>query len=84
MANSKVDRDSHYMKENWGTVQLVTDYIQDSPQQKVLQEVMYDPGNRYSELKKQDLFEMRENETEFEYGIEPTYKIKKEQKVLRG
>lgn len=81
MANSKVDRNSQYMKENWGTVQLITDYVTEP---KVIQEVMYDSEVSMSKIKRQDLFEMRDDENEFEYGIEPTYKIQKEQKVLRG
>lgn len=81
MANSKVDRNSKIMKENWGTVSLITDYV---PEKKVIQEVMYDSelnANRYS---KKDLFEMSEDDSEYDYGIEPTYKISSNQKVLRG
>lgn len=81
MANSKVDRDTSYMKEAWGTVQLITDY---PSEQKVIQEVMYDPELSASKLKKRELFEMSEEDTEFEYGIEPTYRIQKNQKVIRG
>jgi hypothetical protein len=81
MANSKVDRNSQYMKDNWGTVQLITDYVTEP---KVIQEVMYDSEVSMSKIKRQDLFEMSENENEFEYGIEPTYKVDKNQKVLRG
>lgn len=30
MAVSKVDRDTQYMKEQWGTTKLVTDYVSPS------------------------------------------------------
>lgn len=76
MAVSKTDRDSNYMKEMWGTTKLITDY--DS--QKVLQEVMYDPANKVK-TDKTDLYE-NVDENEFEYGVEPSYKLNQGQKVL--
>ena len=82
MANSRVDRNVDFMKENWGTVRLVTDYV---PEQKVLQEVMYDAEVNVSKSSKKDLFERTEDDDdEFEYGLEPSYKISPHQKVLRG
>lgn len=75
MAVSNVDRDSKYMKEMWGTTKLVTDYTPS----RVLQEVMYDPANKTKNT--QDLFE-EQDENDFEYGLEPTYKLKSGQKVL--
>lgn len=76
MAVSNVDRDSKYMKEMWGTTKLVTDYTA----QRVLQEVMYDSGKK-NQSSSQELFE-DSVENEFEYGIEPTYKLNKGQQVL--
>lgn len=34
MAISKVDRDTQYMKEMWGTTRLVTDYTPVAPSKK--------------------------------------------------
>jgi hypothetical protein len=79
MANMPVDRDSNFMKENWGTTHLVTDYIKTNPK-KVLQEIVYDPAVN-DKKSKQELFETTDDE--FDYGIEPTYKIERNQKVLR-
>lgn len=76
MAVSITDRDANYMKKMWGTNRLITDY--ESP--KVLQEVMYDPANKVKS-EKQDLFEDYD-ENEFEYGLEPTYKLNKGQKLI--
>lgn len=82
MANSKVDRNVNYMKENWGTVRLATDYV---PEPKILQEIVYDAELNVSKYSKKELFEMNEDdETSFEYGLEPTYKVQSHQKVLRG
>lgn len=77
MAVSITDRDSKYMKEMWGTTQLITDYSSDK---RVLQEVMYDPANKDKEIKVELTETMEEND--FEYGIEPTYKLNKGQKLL--
>ena len=76
MAVSNVDRDSKYMKDMWGTTKLVTDYTG----QRVLQEIMYDSGKK-NQSSSQELFE-DSVDTEFEYGIEPTYKLNKGQQVL--
>lgn len=78
MANSIVDRNSNYMKESWGTTSLVTDY--NSLPKRIIQEVMYDPANMKKE-KTQELFEVTEDD-ELTYGIEPTYEILKNQKIL--
>lgn len=82
MANSPVDRDSSYMKTAWGTSHLITDYSSDD--KVVIQEVMYDSEIKLNRALKHDLFETPNNdEDEFEYGVEPTYKIQKNQKLLR-
>lgn len=77
MAVSITDRDSQYMKEMWGTTSLITDYRSDK---RVLQEVMYDPANKNTETKVELTETMDEND--FEYGIEPAYKLNDGQKVL--
>ena len=76
MALSPVDRDVKYMKENWGTTQLITDYVVD--EKKVLQEVMYDPEVKAKKVV--DLFET--SDEDLSYGVEPTYKVQKNQRVL--
>lgn len=76
MAVSITDRDSNYMRQMWGTNALVTDYNSE----RVLKEVMYDPAKQ-NNSSKEELFE-NFDENEFEYGVEPTYKLKKGQKVL--
>ena len=77
MANLPVDRDTQYMKDTWGTTKLITDYNVEST--KILQEIMYDPAltNKNS---KQELFETSEDD--LSYGIEPTYIIGRNQKMI--
>lgn len=79
MANSLVDRDSQYMKESWGTTHLITDYV--PSQKRVIQEVMYDPANK-TKGDVQELFETTEDD-DLNYGIEPTYKLQRGQKILQ-
>jgi hypothetical protein len=78
MAISPVDRDPQYMKDTWGTNQLITDYTADS--KKILQEVMYDPAT-VDKSSKKELFE-DSDENFLEYGIEPTYKLEKGKQVI--
>lgn len=84
MTRRPVDRNVNYMKENWGTNCLITDYGVLDPK-KVIQEVMYDPETDFENATRTDLYEKKENldESEFSYGIEPTYKVGKNQKFLR-
>jgi hypothetical protein len=77
MAISPVDRDPQYMKDTWGTTRLITDYTKDS--KKVLQEIMYDPAPS-NKTSQQELFETSEDD--LCYGIEPTYRIGKHQKLI--
>ena len=77
MAISITDRDSHYMRKMWGTTKLVTDYSKD---ERVLQEVMFDPANK-TKSQVSDLSETFD-ENDFEYGVEPTYKLNSGQKLL--
>jgi hypothetical protein len=68
------------MKEMWGTTKLITDYMPNTTEQpKVIQEVMYDPAIKHKKV--EELYEVKE-ENDFEYGIEPTYKLNQGQKVL--
>lgn len=74
------DRNPQYMKEMWGTNRLVTDYVTNDKQEvKLIQEIVYDSANKVK--KTEDLYENME-ENEFEYGIEPTYKLNKGQRLL--
>lgn len=73
MSNYQVDRDVSYMKENWGTTQLITDYVPiPKKEKKVIQEVIYDSENVFQE----------DTSNDFSYGIEPSYKIAKGTQVL--
>lgn len=78
MSLYSVDRNVKIMKETCGTTTLITDYQPTS--QKVIQEVMYDLEVNVDKSKKQDLFEVSDDD--LTYGIEPTYKIEKNQRVL--
>ena len=77
MALSPVDRNTEYMKDTWGTTRLITDYVIEP--QKILQEIMYDPALTDKKSKK-ELFETSDDE--FSYGVEPTYMIGKNQKII--
>lgn len=77
MAISPVDRDPQYMKDNWGTIKLVTDYTIEP--NNILQEIMYDPATTNKKAKA-ELFETSDDE--FSYGVEPTYIIGKHQKLI--
>lgn len=77
MAISPVDRNTEYMKDTWGTTRLATDYVVEP--KKILQEIMYDPATANKKAKT-ELFETSEDE--FSYGIEPTYIINKNQKMI--
>lgn len=80
MAQSKVDRNVSYMKENWRTTSLITDYT--PSEQKVIQEVVYDSEIDLKKIRKKELFETN-CEDDLTYGIEPSYKIDENQKLLR-
>lgn len=78
MSKSTTDRDTKYMEQMWGTTSLVTDY--GSLSKRVLQEVVYDPANK-TKNDIEDIYE-ESSENDFEYGIEPTFKLNKGQKLL--
>ena len=48
MGNSPVDRDVNYMKETWGTVELITDYHSMTPNNDFLDKIFLDPENIFS------------------------------------
>ena len=77
MANSPVDRNTQYMKDTWGTTSLITDYA--IKPKNILQEIMYDPATANKKAKT-ELFETSDDE--FSYGVEPTYKINHNQKMI--
>ena len=77
MAISPVDRNTQYMKDTWGTTRLITDYVVEP--KNILQEIMYDPATTNKKVKT-ELFETSEDE--FSYGIEPTYNINPNQKMI--
>ena len=75
MSNLPVDRDSNYMREMWGTKQLVTDYSPQS-QKRVIQEVMHDIAPKHDFSKQVELHEKIRNDNDYddwEYGTEPNY-----------
>ena len=81
MGNLPVDRDKNYMREMWGTSNLITDYWSmpkptNDPEERVLSEVMHDTAPHHNLKKQKELHEkIRNNEDydDWEYGTEPTY-----------
>jgi hypothetical protein len=75
MSNLPVDRNSDYMKEMWGTTQLITDYNPQS-QKRVIQEVMHDYAPKHNFTKQNELHEKIRNDEDYDdwsYGTEPNY-----------
>lgn len=75
MSNLPVDRDKNYMYEMWGTKSLITDY-NNSPNKRVIQEVMHDLAPRHDLKKQTELHEKIRNDEDYddwEYGTEPNY-----------
>jgi hypothetical protein len=75
MSNLPVDRDSNYMREMWGTSQLITDY-EKKPNQRVIQEVMHDTAPKHNFKKQEELHEKIRNDEDYDdwsYGTEPNY-----------
>ena len=80
MSNLPVVRDSNYMKEMWGTSQLITDYNA-TPSQRVIQEVMHDYAPKHNLKKQTELHEKIRNDEDYDdwdYGTEPLYELKKQ------
>ena len=77
MAISPVDRNNDYMREMWGTTQLITDYYaQPEQKKKVLQEVLHDYAPSYRLTKQTEIHEKIRNDADYddwEYGTEPSY-----------
>ena len=79
MSNLKVDRNSEYMMQMWGTSCLATDYscnpntLEDK---KTIQEIMHDeiPKNKFK-LSEENHQKIRNDMDydDWEYGTEPTY-----------
>jgi hypothetical protein len=75
MSNLKVDRNTDYMREMWGTTKLATDYVQE-PSQRVLQEIMHDYAPKHNFKKQTELHEKIRNDVDYDdwsYGTEPSY-----------
>jgi len=77
MANSNVDRNVEYMKREFGTTHLVTDYrpIQDDTK-KFMREVAYDnmiPKMKNFEKQNELHQKIRNDEDDLEYGVEPEF-----------
>jgi hypothetical protein len=75
MSNLPVDRDSNYMREMWGTSHLITDYGE-TPQKRVIQEVMHDLAPKHDLKKQVELHEKIRNDEDYDdwsYGTEPIY-----------
>lgn len=83
MGLTPVDRNVQIMRSVNGTTSLITDY--NSLEQRVIQEVVYDSEVKLDKVLKKDLFETKDDDSmdDFTYGIEPTYKIDKNQRLLR-
>ena len=47
MAFYQIDQDKNYMREMWGTTQLITDYQSVTPQKRIIQEVMALQGRNH-------------------------------------
>jgi hypothetical protein len=76
MATGKVDRNSDYMYQMWGTDHLVTDYNGNQESKKVIQEIMHDEiGKNKFKLSEQLHSKIRNDEDydDWEYGTEPHY-----------
>ena len=76
MSNLKVDRNTNYMREMWGTTKLVTDYAPVEPSQRVLQEIMHDYAPKHNFKKQTELHEKIRNDVDYDdwsYGTEPSY-----------
>ena len=83
MANSPVDRNLEYMKENWGTDRLITDYgsmdCVYNEKRKFIQEIMdyEDCDQQPHDLKKQTKLHEKirndEDDNDWDYRTEPAY-----------
>lgn len=74
MSNLRVDRDSNYMYNMWGTDKLVTDY--QSNEKKVIQEIMHDDIPNHKHRLSETIHSQIRNDHDYddwEYGTEPLY-----------
>ncbi len=76
MSNLPVDRNKDYMRQMWGTTNLVTDYNA-KLEKRTIQEIMHDDVGKKHLLKEQtDLHQKIRNDEDYddwEYGTEPCY-----------
>lgn len=76
MSNLPVDRNKDYMRQMWGTTNLVTDYNA-KLEKRTIQEIMHDDIEKKHFLKEQtDLHQKIRNDEDYddwEYGTEPCY-----------
>jgi len=75
MSNLPVDRDRNYMRQMWGTTELVTDYGSGT-KKRVIQEIMHDSAPKHDFKKQEELHEKIRNDEDYDdwsYGTEPTY-----------
>lgn len=63
--SKQVDRNVQYMKENWGTTKLITDYNS----MNFLREVTTEKYMKKEEISESEIFNKVEDE--WEYGVEP-------------
>ena len=73
------DRDKDYMKEVWGTIKLITDYMVKPP--KMLREIANDDltPKKHDFVTQNELHEKIRNDDDYddwEYGAEPLYESK--------
>ena len=77
MSNLKVDRNTDYMREMWGTTKPITDNDTDKEKPKrVIQEIMHDFAPKHDLKKQTELHERIRNDEDYDdwdYGTEPTY-----------
>lgn len=75
MSNLQVDRDSQYMRQMWGTTQLITDYaVAEKP--KIIQEIMHDEIEKNKFSLTEVLHKKIRNDNDYDdwdYGTEPSY-----------
>jgi len=69
------DRNVNYMREMWGTTQLITDY---TPSKRLIQEFMHDSAPKHDLKAQTELHEKIRNDEDYDdwsYGTEPNYGV---------
>ena len=72
------DRDPNYMKEMWGTTELITDYWSRPTQKKMLREIVEDDmtPKKHDFAIQKEIHEKIRNDDDYddwEYGTEPIF-----------